>query len=52
MGVRDCIEGNAKRGEKLLRKSIAAAVRLELPIDEGISRSELARRQTEKRSRE
>jgi eukaryotic-like serine/threonine-protein kinase len=44
MGVRECIEGNTKRGEKLLRKSIAAAVRLELPIDEGISTYELARR--------
>ncbi len=43
-GMRECIDGNAKRGEKLLRKSIAAAVRLGLPIDEGIGTYELARR--------
>ena len=42
-GVQECLEGNVRRGEKLLRKSIAAAVRLALPIDEGIGEYELAR---------
>ena len=44
MGVMECLEGNRKRGEKLLRKSIAAAARLQLPIEEGIGEYELARR--------
>jgi len=46
MGMRACLDGNQKGGEKLLRKSIAAAVRLGLPIDEGIGEYELARRCT------
>ena len=44
MGMRECLDGNPQRGEKLLRKSIAAAVRLGMPIDEGIGEYELARR--------
>jgi tetratricopeptide (TPR) repeat protein len=43
-GIRECLEGRAQRGETLLRKSIAAAVRLGMPIDEGIGEYELARR--------
>jgi serine/threonine protein kinase/tetratricopeptide (TPR) repeat protein len=43
-GVLECLEGNSRRGEKLLRKSIAAAARLQLPIEEGIGEYELARR--------
>jgi hypothetical protein len=43
MGVRECLEGNHRRGEKLLQKSIAAAVRLDMPIEEGIGEYELAR---------
>jgi eukaryotic-like serine/threonine-protein kinase len=42
-GVLEIVDGNPRRGEKLLRKSIAAAVRLELPIDEGIGEYELMR---------
>lgn len=44
MGIKELVEGNSRRGEKLLRKSIAAAARLALPIDEGIGEYELARR--------
>jgi len=44
MGIKQYLEGNEHRGEKLLRKSIAAAVRLALPIDEGIGEYELTRR--------
>jgi len=43
-GIKHCLEGNERRGEKLLRKSIAAAQRLGMPIDEGIGEYELARR--------
>jgi len=43
MGVQECLEGNVRRGEKLLRKSIASAARLSLPIEEGIGEYELAR---------
>lgn len=41
MGITECMEGNTRRGEKLLRDSIAAATRLQLPIDEGIGEYEL-----------
>jgi hypothetical protein len=44
MGIRELIEGNGRNGERLLRKSVAAAARLALPIDEGIGEYELARR--------
>lgn len=43
LGMRERLDGNAKRGEKLLRKSIAAAVRLGMRIEEGIGEYELAR---------
>jgi tetratricopeptide (TPR) repeat protein len=43
-GVAACLEGDLRRGEKLLRKSAAAAARLGLPIDEGIAEYELVRR--------
>ncbi|HEX6095680.1 MAG TPA: AAA family ATPase [Thermoanaerobaculia bacterium] len=42
-GVLELVDGNPRRGEKLLRKSIAAAVRLGLPLDEGIGEYELMR---------
>jgi eukaryotic-like serine/threonine-protein kinase len=42
-GVAECLKGNLRRGEKLLRKSVAAAARLGLPIDEGIGEYELVR---------
>ena len=42
-GVAECLDGNLRRGEKLLRKSAAAAARLGLPIDEGIAQYELVR---------
>lgn len=45
-GVREYLEGRAQGGEKLLRRSVAAAVRLGMPIDEGIGEYELARRAT------
>jgi eukaryotic-like serine/threonine-protein kinase len=43
MGVRECLDGNSSRGAQLLRKSIATATRLGLPIEEGISAYEFAR---------
>ena len=42
-GLREIVGGNPRRGEKLLRKSIDAAVRLGLPLDEGIGEYELMR---------
>lgn len=42
-GVTECMEGNHRRGEKLLRKSITAAEHLHLPIEEGIAEYELVR---------
>lgn len=42
-GVAECLKGNLRRGEKLLRKSVAAAARLGLPIDEGLGEYELVR---------
>jgi serine/threonine protein kinase/tetratricopeptide (TPR) repeat protein len=50
-GIKHCLEGNERRGEKLLRKSIAAAQRLGLPIDEAIGEYELARRTGAKNDR-
>jgi eukaryotic-like serine/threonine-protein kinase len=43
-GVTACLEGNIRRGEKLLRKSATEAKRLGLPLDEGIAEYELVRR--------
>jgi hypothetical protein len=42
-GLMEIVDGNVRQGEKLLRKSIAATVRLALPIDEGIGEYELVR---------
>jgi serine/threonine protein kinase/tetratricopeptide (TPR) repeat protein len=42
--VRAYLDGDAKSGEKLLRRSIASSVRLGMPIEEGIGLYELARR--------
>jgi serine/threonine protein kinase/tetratricopeptide (TPR) repeat protein len=42
-GMAECLEGQDRAGEKLLRNSIAAAQRLQLPIDEGIAEYELVR---------
>ena len=49
-GMRECLDGDPARGGKLLRKSIAAAVRLGMPIEEGIGELELARRAVSGRS--
>jgi serine/threonine protein kinase len=45
-GMTECMEGNERRGEKLLRNSITAAARLQLPIDQGIGEYELVRHAT------
>ena len=45
-GVLEIVEGRPRRGEKLLRRAIAEAARLALPIDEGIGEYELARHVT------
>lgn len=42
-GVAASLDGNPRRGEKLLRRSMDAAERLALPIDEGVAAYELAR---------
>jgi len=49
MGMKHNLEGNHRRGEKLLRKSVAAAVRLALPIDEGIGEYQLGHRDRARR---
>ena len=42
-GVAECLQGNLRRGENLLRRSASEAARLGLPLDEGIAEYELVR---------
>jgi tetratricopeptide (TPR) repeat protein len=42
-GLMEIVDGNHRPGEKLLRRSIAAASRLALPVEEGIGEYELMR---------
>jgi hypothetical protein len=44
LGTRAYVAGRASEGERLLRKSMASAIRLGTPVEEAISASELARR--------